>query len=227
MALVVRCWNLYGGRTFPVTGELCLERMVRLIAVDGPAVVCLQEVPLWALSELGRWSGREVRAAVTKRAWLGPLARWFQERDPDRIRSRLTGQANAVLVDPAIEIVSVAAHHLNAGEPLERRVCQLLELRAGDGRLLLANLHLSVAQDAARRELARVERLVFGEVPCIVAGDLNLPRTGLPGFGAPGPGIDQILVRGVEPLRGPHGPGRRSAGAREGCCSPTTHPSRR
>jgi endonuclease/exonuclease/phosphatase family metal-dependent hydrolase len=64
------------------------------------------------------------------------------------------------------------------------------------------NLHASKWPDLAHRE---VERLV-GLIPkgsALVCGDLNAPETGLPGFSPPLPGIDQILVRGLELERPP------------------------
>ena len=47
--------------------------MVRLAAGDDPDVVCLQEVPAWALGRLERWSGMTAVAALAAPPRLGPL----------------------------------------------------------------------------------------------------------------------------------------------------------
>jgi len=49
--------------------------MIRLISLDAPDVVALQEVPLWALGRLERWSGMRALWAVAVPSLLGPLAR--------------------------------------------------------------------------------------------------------------------------------------------------------
>lgn len=201
MELLVRTWNLFHGRTFPETRRAHLERMVRLVTVDGPAVVCLQEVPLWALGRLGEWSGMTASVAGTKRALLGPVARLAQSLDARRVRSPLTGQANAVLVARGLAVASAAAQQVSVLG--ERRVCQVLRLRGGAGELLLANVHLSNRDAEARGELERVAALVGGDGPAVVCGDLNVDRAGIPGFSPPIAGIDQVLVRGLELIRPP------------------------
>jgi endonuclease/exonuclease/phosphatase family metal-dependent hydrolase len=194
--LLVRTWNLFHGRTFPETRHAHVERMVRLVATGEPGVVCLQEVPLWALGRLEGWSGMSARAARTKTAWLGPVAGLAQRVDARRVRSPWTGQANAVLVARGLEIVSASAERLS--ERRERRVCQLVRLRGEPGELLVANVHLTNRRAEAASELDRVAALLEQERPVVLCGDLNLEETGLPGFSEPIPGIDQILVRGAE-----------------------------
>src|SRR5438105_2724011 len=61
-AVLVRSWNLYHGNTVPPSRRNFLERMVRLAAEDRPAVLCLQELPAWALPRLQGWSGMTVVA---------------------------------------------------------------------------------------------------------------------------------------------------------------------
>ena len=105
MRLLVRTWNLYHGRTLPVSSRLYLERMVRLVTADAPDVVALQEVPLWALGRLERWSGMAVAWAVAMPAlFVAPAARRVTELDPVRFRSAFTGQANALLINPHFEL---------------------------------------------------------------------------------------------------------------------------
>jgi endonuclease/exonuclease/phosphatase (EEP) superfamily protein YafD len=70
--------------------------------------------------------------------------------------------------------------------------------------IVLANLH-ATANDvrAAEADLTRAADALHGAGPAIVCGDFNVPGRGLPGFSAPIPGIDQILVRDLELERGP------------------------
>lgn len=203
--LLVRTWNLFHGRTSPETRRVHLERMVRLVTRDCPAVVCLQEVPVWALDDLERWSGMQARHQVTKPALLGPLARTLQRADPAHVRSPFTGQANALLVAPRIDIVEYGAQRLNADVRGERRVCQLARLRLpGTGYVVaVANLHATNRSARARRELLHVERLVGPAGPAVVCGDFNVRATGLAGFSQPLPGIDQVLVRALELVEAP------------------------
>src|SRR5919206_561747 len=71
--LLVRTWNLFHGNAKPPERTAFLQEMVRLAAADGPDVLCLQEVPVWALERLGEWSGMSAVGAVAARPTLGPL----------------------------------------------------------------------------------------------------------------------------------------------------------
>ena len=51
--MLVRSWNLFHGNTLPPGRRSRLEEMVRLATADRPDVLCLQEVPLWALRGSG------------------------------------------------------------------------------------------------------------------------------------------------------------------------------
>lgn len=203
--LLVRTWNLFHGRTLPETRRVHLERMVRLVTRDGPDVVCLQEVPVWALRRLERWSGMQARCHVTMRALLGPFAGTLQRIDAAQVRSPFTGQANALLVARRLGILEYGAQRLNADLRAEQRVCQLalLGLRGAGLAVAVANLHATNRPVAALQELLCVERLVGTAGPAVVCGDLNVRATGLAGFSRPLPGIDQVLVRGVELVDGP------------------------
>lgn len=216
MKLVVRTWNVYHGRTWPETRQLQLERMVRLVTADTPDLVCLQELPLWSLPALERWSGMDAGAAPTKRALAGPFARWLQQLAPRHVRSALTGQANAILVARRHELRRIRAERLNPGSSREPRVCQLADVVIDGAEVLVANLHATAGDGAATAaELDRVRALVEGSARAIVCGDFNLPGAGLAGFSPPLPGIDQVLVRGLELLEppAPWPDERRSLGA--------------
>jgi endonuclease/exonuclease/phosphatase family metal-dependent hydrolase len=202
MRIEVRCWNVFHGRTFPETRRPELERMIRLVTAGGPDLVCLQEVPVWAIERLEVWSGMKARAAVTVRSLLGPLAGRLQRLDARRVRSPLTGQANAVLVTPRLGIREAANTVLNTRG--ERRVAQVVRLCGDPGELVLVNTHLTTRDPpAATAELARIAVIVADEPSCLVCGDLNLRQAGLAGFSQPIEGIDQILVRGLSIVAGP------------------------
>jgi len=191
--------------------------MVRLVAEDEPDVIALQEVPLWGLPRLAAWSGMLAFAAPTKRALLGPLGRGLQRLDAKRVRSPLTGQANALLVSRRLDPSDPREVPVTAsGRRRERRVCQLLAVTAGARSLTVANVHATTSDEAAARaELERVAELV-GEGSCAVLGDFNVRGEGLPGFSPPLAGIDQVLVRGLELVEGPAPwpDDRRALGAR-------------
>jgi endonuclease/exonuclease/phosphatase family metal-dependent hydrolase len=86
----------------------------------------------------------------------------------------------------------------------ERRICQAVRVEG----TVIANLHASgvaghpeVGQAEIERALSFAEQLAEPDDALVVAGDLNLGAEHLPelpGFSAPGPGIDHILVRGAE-----------------------------
>ena len=51
--MLVRTWNLFHGNTNPPRRGAYLREMVELITTGSPDVVCLQEIPVWALARLG------------------------------------------------------------------------------------------------------------------------------------------------------------------------------
>lgn len=164
--MLVRSWNLFHGNSVPPGREAYLEEMVRLATADEPEVVCLQELPLWALPELERWSGMQAHGYAAAPARLGPfpstpgLGRWVTSIHHGRLRSSFTGQGNAILTGPELRVLErrslvlndrgfrrQQARWLRLG-PLarfvwskERRVIQALRLSWGDRTLVLANLH--------------------------------------------------------------------------------------
>lgn len=211
MRLLVRSWNLYHGRTHPQSPTLHLEQMVRLVSADAPDVVALQEVPMWAVRRLAAWSGMSASWAMTMPAVLGPLGRWLTDREPERFRSSLTGQANALLVNPHFEtgrhrrvVLNPDLSHVAWMRGGQRRVCHALEVETHDGRVVLANLHASNADPP--RVAAEIERAVSflgAHDPCVLFGDFNVRRHAVAGYSDPIEGIDQILVRGLAVERGP------------------------
>jgi endonuclease/exonuclease/phosphatase family metal-dependent hydrolase len=199
MALLVRSWNLFHGNTHPPCRRSYLRAMVELAVGDRPDVVCLQEVPVWALPHLAAWSGFQVFPAVA-RSGLRPhaLAGWVTRLNNGLLRSAVTGQANAILV--AREHRPVDLGHVPVSQRGdERRVAQAV--RVGD--VVVANIHASSID--ARPELARaelehtrefVERVADG-APAVIVGDFNLVAHTFDGYSIPGPGIDHVVARGI------------------------------
>ena len=78
--------------------------MVELITAGGPDVVCLQEIPAWALTRLGAWSGMQAVTARAKRAEARArcrvprsLGRALAAPRHGRPAASLRGQGNAIL----------------------------------------------------------------------------------------------------------------------------------
>jgi len=200
MPLLVRSWNVFHGNTDPPERRSQLREMVELAVSAEPDVVCLQEVPVWALPHLDVWSGYRAIPAVA-RSGLRPaaLAGWITRLDNGLLRSAITGQANVVLVRPDQPATDCGHVQISVGRR-ERRICQAV--RVAD--LVVANLHASAIGGQPELAVAEIERArEFAEqragegVPVVIAGDYNLEHHALPGYSEPGPGIDQVLVRGA------------------------------
>src|SRR4051794_34665814 len=93
--------------------------MLRLGTADRPDVLCVQEVPAWALGRLGRWVAmREVHVLAARPA-LGPvpitaaLGRVLTAPHHGLWRSAFAGQGNAILLDPSLRVVEEDALVLN------------------------------------------------------------------------------------------------------------------
>ena len=206
MSLLVRTWNLYHGNADPRERRAYLEQMVRLVTEDAPDVVCLQEVPVWALPHLGGWSGMAAFGAVAARPLLGSaqFGRLVTELHHGWLRSALTGQANAILVAPRLCVTAEWADPISRRGEGERRVCQAVRLA---DLALVANFHATSGHAAEQvlRAAALADRPALPGEPVLLCGDTNLrPDGGVAyaelqswGFSDPAPGIDQILVRGL------------------------------
>ncbi len=200
--MLVRSWNVFHGNTSPPGRDSRLHAMIRLAVADRPDVLCLQEVPLWALPRLARWSGMRARWVVTKRPWLPAwLGGVITRLNNGLFRSAIAGQANAILLGSGLEPLEHYTIRIDE-QRREPRWCHAVRLES----LVVANLHASndfrrPAQVAA--EIVRAERFaseLAGDLPCVLAGDFNLRAEHLrelPGFTALGPGIDHVLVRGL------------------------------
>jgi endonuclease/exonuclease/phosphatase family metal-dependent hydrolase len=203
---LVRTWNLFHGNAVPPERRAFLQEMVRVATADEPDVLCLQEVPVWALAHIGGWSRMTAVRAVAARPRLGSaeLGRLITDVHHGLLRSAFTGQANAVLVRRSFQVREERTFTLSRRGEGERRVCQAVRL-AEFG--LVGNFHATgvLADDQFLRAAAFVDALAEPDEPVILCGDANVrPGHGKTydelrrlGFSQPAPGIDQIVVRGL------------------------------
>jgi hypothetical protein len=205
--VLIRSWNLFHGNTSPPQRRSYLEEMVRLASEDRPDVLLLQEVPVWALSRLGTWSGMTVIGDAARRPTIGPLpisaelGRRLTSLHPGLLRSAFSGQGNAILLAPELR---PAAHEVLILNPRdfrrlvarrlrlpvlrqiawakERRICSVV--RAAP-HLLVANLHATSSPSDPRlpeaelgRALRHVEELARDGDVVVLGGDFNVAGSG-------------------------------------------------
>jgi endonuclease/exonuclease/phosphatase family metal-dependent hydrolase len=238
MSLLVRTWNLFHGNVFPPERRHRLREMLALATADRPDVLCLQELPAWAIARLEDWTGMRAVAEVAALPQVGPILSTANvgrglTRHHGLLRSAFTGQANAILVAPALRMLDRERIVLNPSRfrraqtrwlgldlvtrlawAKERRVCHSVRVRLPrDGTMVIANLHASnvrgderVIDAELRRAATFADGLARPGEPVLLCGDFNLvpsrsrTLTDLRGWGfsEPGPGIDQVLVRGLQ-----------------------------
>jgi endonuclease/exonuclease/phosphatase family metal-dependent hydrolase len=172
--LLVRTWNVFHGNAFPPERRAFLRDAIELVCADRPDLVCLQEVPAWALGRLDEWSGMRAFGAVAAPPRLGPfpstaeIGRRISSLHNGLLRSVFSGQANAILAAPALlplgdqqRIVlnersfrRAQARWLGLDRltqlawAKERRVCHAVRLVLPDDRAaLVANLHATASRD--------------------------------------------------------------------------------
>jgi endonuclease/exonuclease/phosphatase family metal-dependent hydrolase len=182
--MLVRTWNLFHGNASPPGRSAFLRQMIDLVTRDRPDVICLQELPVWALRHLERWSGMHATGAVARRPLLRLGAREVTALHHGLLRSAVTGEADAILTRrPAQDL----GEHV-VGESGLRRIAHAVEIEG----VTVVNFHV----DGDRAQFDRVVELARERA--IVAGDANLVAAGADGFSPPLAGsIDQILVRGL------------------------------
>ncbi|HEX3686665.1 MAG TPA: endonuclease/exonuclease/phosphatase family protein [Gaiellaceae bacterium] len=235
MSLLVRTWNVFHGNAKPPERHGYLEQMIRLASEDRPDVLCLQELPVWSLKRLSDWSGMQVFGAIAARPLLRSVAlgRLTTTLHQGLFRSALTGQANAILLQPELRALGEDSIVLNpltfrrrisrelhlsrrmrAKWARERRVCQAVRTEG----LTVANLHATglpgwlVADGELLRAAVFADGLADPGDVLVLAGDFNvirersttLSRLAEWGFSKPISWIDQVLVRGART-----GPARR------------------
>ena len=164
--------------------------MVELVTGDRPDVVCLQELPVWALRHLEYWSGMHVSGAVARRPLLPVGARAVTAVNHGLLRSAVTGEADAILTHSPAR--ALGTHVVGHGRL--RRIAHAVEVEG----MTVVNFHI----DGERAQLDRV--LALAPERSIVAGDANIVSPVAAGFSPPLAGsIDQILVRGLTLREGP------------------------
>jgi endonuclease/exonuclease/phosphatase family metal-dependent hydrolase len=207
--LLVRSWNVFHGNAEAPERDHYLEQMTRLAVEGDPDVVCLQEVPVWALSRLGEWSSYAAVGAVAARPALGPIpipaevGRRLTDLHHGLFRSAFSGQANAILVRPALRVLEQHTLVLNDRSfrrakarklgldrvtrlawAKERRICLAARIELEPrGTGLVANLHATSISDPRipDAELLRaavfVDALARPDELLVLAGDFNVaPR---------------------------------------------------
>jgi endonuclease/exonuclease/phosphatase family protein len=165
--------------------------MVRLASSDRPDILCLQELPVWALPRLPDWSGMKAFGDVAQPARFGPLpipaelGHQLSSLHNGLLRSAFSGQANAILLSPEAELLGHERIVLNSREfrdkearrlrlgliarlgwAKERRIVQAVRARFHDDTtVLVANLHATsypADQRLADAELLRAATFADG-----------------------------------------------------------------
>jgi endonuclease/exonuclease/phosphatase family metal-dependent hydrolase len=188
--MLVRTWNLFHGNANPPERRAFLRQMIELVTSDRPDVVCLQELPVWALRHLEQWSGMHAIGAVARRPLLPFGARAVTALNHGLLRSAVTGEADAILTSaPARTLGTHVVGHVKL-----RRIAHAVVVEG----VSVVNLHI----DGNREQFDRV--LALAPERSIVAGDSNLVSPVADGFSPPLAGsIDQIFVRELTLADGP------------------------
>lgn len=173
---------------------------MRLASEDGPDLLCLQELPVWALNELVDWSGMSAVTDVARRSPSTQLGRISTQLHAGLFRSAFTGQANAVLLQRELHVLDhrhvvlnpfkfrrAQARTLGLGLVAriawakERRICQAMRVRRGADTLVVGNLHATHYPDDPRladTELLRAAVFLDGfawpDEPILLCGDFNV-----------------------------------------------------
>ena len=197
--MLIRSWNLFHGNSVPPQREAFLDEMIRLATTGDPDVLCLQELPAWAL---GRFTAGDVaaRPAIGPLPITAALGRRLTEPNHGLLRSAFSGQGNAVQVSPRLTVLSHESLTLNArrfraaqaralglgpvgrlGWAKERRIVQSVRLAEPGGRtILVANMHCTSYPADERLADAEILRAAWFAVSTaapedvvVLAGDFN------------------------------------------------------
>ena len=186
---------MFDGNTVPPTRRGYLREMIELATEDRPAIVCLQEMPVWALPQLAGWSGMEATGssrvgrdcggarggdhAPPQRA-LSVAARRAGERDPRRPFARQHGSRRGA--------------DQRGGKRAARRDAVRVDEIGVIGNLHTSNAAPAVVLPELERARAFIDALADPGKARILAGDFNVAQPAPVGYGPGGPGIDHILV---------------------------------
>src|SRR5262245_166821 len=199
--MLARSWNVFHGNTLPPGRKSYLREMIELVTADRPAVVCLQEVPAWALEVVDRWADMNAIGDRTRRG--RPLGRHVTSLNPGFFRSSFGGQGNVILLPRDWQVREHKTITLNTNpfceeerrkhrrDPKmtrwwqrERRIGQVVKAERPDRRrLLVANVHASsypgdtrLADAELRRATNFTDRQSEVEEVAIFAGDFNVTQ---------------------------------------------------
>jgi endonuclease/exonuclease/phosphatase family metal-dependent hydrolase len=198
--VLVRSWNLFHGNTVPPQRRAYLDEMINLAAADDPDILCVQEVPAWALGKftLGDVAARPVAGPIPITARIG---RALTDVHHGVLRSAFAGQGNALQISPRLRVLDHRVLVLNSRRfrkaqartlglgvvprlawAKERRIVQAARIAHPDGwTLLVANMHCT--SYAADRRLPDAEllraawfasSLAQPEDVQVLAGDFNV-----------------------------------------------------
>jgi len=183
--VLIRTWNLNRGASVPPGARSRLREMVALVTA-GADVVCLQEVPAWALGSLGGWSGLQEVPARAERPHIGPfplpaaLGRILSRPHSGLLEPAFAGRGNSILIPANARIRDVKTVTLNTnifceerGAALglarkrvrwwerKRRICHLVHYELPDRRrFLVATLHATSYPPDIRLADAELQRAV-------------------------------------------------------------------
>jgi endonuclease/exonuclease/phosphatase family metal-dependent hydrolase len=197
--VLVRSWNLFHGNTVPTRREAFLGEMIELATADDPDVLCVQEVPAWALDRftVGDVAARPVLGPLPLPRRLGQLLTSLHH---GLLRSAFSGQGNAMQISPRLRVADHRVLTLNSRRfrdakareleldsvarlawAKERRIVQAVRLAAGGARTyVVANMHCTSYPDArlADAELLRAawftSTLARPDEVVVLAGDFNV-----------------------------------------------------
>jgi endonuclease/exonuclease/phosphatase family metal-dependent hydrolase len=200
--VLVRSWNLFHGNTVPPQRRAFLHEMIRLATADAPDVLCLQEVPAWALPELtvGDLAARPVVGPVPITASFG---RTLTDAHHGVLRSAFSGQGNAFQLAPHLRVLehrvltlnprrfrNAQSHLLGLGARArlawgkERRIVQAVRVADRGGRtFLVANMHCTSSRDDRLPDAELLRAAWFASSLAetadvlILAGDFNVRVT--------------------------------------------------
>jgi endonuclease/exonuclease/phosphatase family metal-dependent hydrolase len=201
--VLVRTWNVFHGNAVPPERRGFLQEMIRLATEDEPDVLCLQELPVWALARLENWSGMRASGAVAARprAVSAEVGRALTGVHPGLLRSAMTGQANAILFARKLRPLASGTIVLNPrgfrrvhaarlgldrrarlAWAKERRVCQAVRFEVEGRFVTIANTHVSSVRDLQCKDAELLRAAAFEDAfaepadVIVLAGDLNVRR---------------------------------------------------
>ena len=197
--MLVRTWNLFHGNSVPPQRRAFLDDMLELATADDPAILCVQEVPAWAL-------GRFTVGDVAARPMLGPLpipaslGHALTDLNHGLLRSAFSGQGNAILLRADVTLLAHEVHTLNPRRfrdreakalglgtlarlawAKERRNVQVIRVAHAGRTFTLANMHCTSYRPDHRIAEAELRRAAWFATShaqpddvVVLAGDFNL-----------------------------------------------------